>query len=194
MCRLDLDRSLMTVPRPPRLPTDELASPFEARLTTSYTLPPPYILPSPSFIDSDACSQISTCIRTTENPYSVSITSELARELDKVSTRSTRPGRPPNTTCPGSGTSTPVLRMRPEEIELNRDRKREVEQNKWWHWAKVCRTTGDGNSSTHFITRCDDLEADDEVEIVTKCAIVCHLDGELTHPHDQSKWRVKHGL
>ncbi|KAH9817475.1 hypothetical protein DFH28DRAFT_153053 [Melampsora americana] len=74
MCWLNLDRSLMTVPCPPRLPTDKLASPFEACLTTSYTLPSPYILPSPSFIDSDACSQISTCICTTETSYSVSIT------------------------------------------------------------------------------------------------------------------------
>ncbi|EGG07427.1 uncharacterized protein MELLADRAFT_105955 [Melampsora larici-populina 98AG31] len=193
MCRLNLDRSLMVPPRPPRLPTDELARPFDPRLSPSYTLPPPYILPSPSFMDTGVCNQISTCIRNTENPYSVSISPNLVGQLARQSTR-LRPGRPPNTTCPGSGTSTPVLRMRAEDFELNRDRNRDAEQNKWWHWSRPCKKTGDANHSAYSPVRCEDLEVDDEDGIVTKCAIVCPLDGEFTHPNDKSKWRVKNGL
>lgn len=184
--RLNLDHSTMTVPRPPRLPTDQLARPFQPRLSSSYILSPPYILPSPSFVDTDICNQISTCIRSTENPYSVSITPDQAYRSSKSSTKSRRPGRPPNPTCPGSGASTPVPRMREEEIELNRDRNRGAEQDKWWHWA----TVGSSPSSV----KCNDLEADDEDEIAMKCAIVCPLDGEVTHPLDKLKWRVKNGL
>lgn len=202
--RLNLHRArLHAPPKPPSLPvidSDSLTT--DTRLSLVYPCMP-FIHPSSSFPETDVANQISTCIQSDTHSFSVSISSEPSSNFAKPSSKFPRLRRPnlsrnTNTaTYQGlsSGSSTPLPMMKPEEMENLRQRLRNAEQSKWWHWAKTCRTTGDGNKSAYYSPlRCDDLEINSTSDIVMKPATVCHLDGEITHPIDQSKWRVKVGL
>jgi len=88
-----------------------------------------------------------TCIRTNLNPFSVSISSQPAVRFSKSIPRLTRLQR---SSLSSSQDATPS-----SSLEL----KKSEEQDKWWHWARLCKVTGDGNKSSHLPPlRCRDLK------------------------------------
>ncbi|KAG0151254.1 hypothetical protein CROQUDRAFT_668089 [Cronartium quercuum f. sp. fusiforme G11] len=187
--RLDLTRANFPAPpRPPRLPFDDPINPLHPCLYSASTFKP-YILPSISFPDTDVGTSISTCLRSSLDPFSVSISSQPPLSYAKPTSRTLRP-RKPNTQR--SGSSTPVPPIKPEELEQERERSRDLEQNKSWNWANTCPATAEANKSALASPlRCLDLAQDPFEGIITKPAVVCHLDDDIIHPVDGSKWRVK---
>ncbi|KAI8456539.1 hypothetical protein BY996DRAFT_6412319 [Phakopsora pachyrhizi] len=138
-----------------------------------------------------------TCIRTNSNQYSVSSSSETPSYFSKLvpkqlthKTQNQIVNLVKNNDVTIKKTSTVVessssalkinsspLAIKTDEIKLDANAsspdqmlleiKMSEEQNKWWHWAKNCKYTGDGNKSSHLVPlRCWDLTylSDDEAQ------------------------------
>ncbi|KNZ59215.1 hypothetical protein VP01_1781g4 [Puccinia sorghi] len=139
--RLKLQSSIPPL-LPPTIPQDFMVPPSQCSYAHNTPIvQPSYTTPRKTPLDTY------TCIRTKLNPFSVSISSQPAVRFSKSIPRLTRLQR--------SGLSSSQDSTPSSSLEL----KKSEEQDKWWHWARLCKVTGDGNKSSHLAPlRCRDLK------------------------------------
>ncbi|KAA1089719.1 hypothetical protein PGT21_028053 [Puccinia graminis f. sp. tritici] len=136
--RLNLKSSMPPVP--PAIPQDLMFPPSQCSYAHTPIVEPSYTTPR------DTPNDTYTCIRTVSNPFPVSISSQPPAGFTKSMPRLNRLNR--SSISSSHDPLSSCLELRKTE-----------EQDKWWHWAKVCKVTGDGNKSSHLAPlRCQDLK------------------------------------
>ncbi|KAI9631052.1 hypothetical protein KEM48_013308 [Puccinia striiformis f. sp. tritici PST-130] len=136
--RLDLKSS--KPPLPPSIPPNIMIAPSQCSYANTPIVEPSYTTPR------DTPKDTYTCIRTPSNPFSASISTQPPTYFTKTVPRSHRTQR-------SSLSST--LDYPTSFLEINKSE----EQDKWWHWAKICKVTGDGNKSSYLTPLpCQDLK------------------------------------
>ncbi|POV95336.1 hypothetical protein PSHT_15723, partial [Puccinia striiformis] len=125
---------------PPSIPPNIMIAPSQCSYANTPIVEPSYTTPR------DTPKDTYTCIRTPSNPFSASISTQPPTYFTKTVPRSHRTQR-------SSLSST--LDYPTSFLEINKSE----EQDKWWHWAKICKVTGDGNKSSYLTPLpCQDLK------------------------------------